>query len=160
MRFRRAAALAVGLTSVGSTTPAAAEPAPTRHDSVERSVIRQLNALRAQNGLRRLRSSRGLARAADAKSGAIAATGDFSHGPMTTRVRRFVRADSVGETIAWLPAALGSDAGAAIAAWMASPGHRATLLSGRFARIGVGRRAGTPGGSPAVIFTVNVATAR
>ena len=160
MRFRRATALAVGLTALGSTTPASAETASERQDSVERSVIKKLNALRAQHGLRRLRSSRGLARAADAKSGAIAATGDFSHGPMTTRVRRFVRAESVGETIAWLPAALGGDAGAAVAAWMGSPGHRATLLSPRYARIGVGRRAGAPGGNPAVIFTVNVATAR
>ena len=63
-------------------------------------------------------------------------------------------------TIAWMPAELGADAGAVIAAWMASPAHRATLLAAHFARIGVGRRAGTPGGSPAVIFTVDLASAR
>ena len=63
MRFRRATALAVGLTTLGSTTPAAAEFIPPRHDSVERSVIRKLNAIRAQYRVRRLRSSRGLARA-------------------------------------------------------------------------------------------------
>ena len=154
MRFRRAAALAVGLTTLGSTTPAPAQS--PKHDSVERSVIRKLNAIRAQSGLRRLRASRGLARAADAKSASMAATGDFSHGAMGPRVRRYVRARSVGETLAWVPLRLSGDANAIVGAWMDSPSHRATLLSGRFARLGVARRYGRG----AVFFTVDLASAR
>jgi uncharacterized protein YkwD len=160
MRFRRAAAVAVGLTSLGATTPASADASSRKHDSVERSVVRQLNAIRAQSGARRVRSSRGLARAADAKSGAVAATGDFTHGDMSARVRRYVHADSVGETLAWLPAEQGSDAAAVVRAWMASASHRATLLSGRYRRIGVGRRSGTVAGRRAVVFTVDLASAR
>ena len=160
MRFRRAAAVAVGLTTFGSTPPASADAPAPKHDAVEGSVIRTLNALRAQHGLKRLRSSRALARAADAKSGSIATTGNFSHGAVGQRIRRFVRAKVVGETIAWVPLTRGGDAATVLGAWMQSPSHRATLLSPRFRRIGVARRAGTPGGIPTVIFTVNLASAR
>jgi uncharacterized protein YkwD len=152
MRFRRAAAVAVGLTTLA---PASAEAAP-KQDAVERSVIRKLNAIRVQHGLKRLRSSRGLARAADAKSGAIVATGNFSHGAAASRIRRYVRARAVGETLAWVPASDGGDAAKVVGAWMGSPAHRATLLSPAFRRIGVGRR----GGRGVVAFTVNLASAR
>jgi uncharacterized protein YkwD len=154
MRFRRAAALAVGLTTLGTTTPATAQS--PKHDSVERSVIRKLNQIRAQSGLRGLRGSRGLARAADAKSASMAATGDFTHGAMGPRVRRYVRAGSIGETLASVPLPLSGDASAIVDMWLRSPSHRATLLSGRFARVGVARRYGR--GS--VFFTVDLASAR
>ena len=154
MRFRRAAAFAVGLTTLGTATPAAAQS--PRHDSVERSVIGKLNQIRASSGLRKLRSSRGLARAADAKSRSIARSGSFAHGAMGPRVRRYVRARSVGEALARVPFAMSGNAGAIVDAWMRSPSHRATLLSGHFRRIGVGRRysRGT------VFFTVDLASAR
>ena len=154
MRFPRAAALAVGLTTLGSATPASAQS--PKHDPVERAVLRKLNAIRAHSGLHRLRPSRGLAHAADAKSAAMAATGDFSHGAMGARVRRHVRAKAVGETLAWVPAPIAGDVGAVVNAWMASPSHRATLLSDRFARVGIGRRSGRG----AVFFTVDLASAR
>ncbi len=157
MRFRRAAAVAVGLTTLA---PASAEAAPAKHDSVERSVIRKVNAIRSQHGVRRLRTSRGLARAADSKSAAVAATGDFSHGDVRGRVLRFVRASTVGETLAWVPPSQGANADSVLGAWMASASHRATLLSGRFARVGVARRSGNVGGGSAVVFTVNLASAR
>ena len=160
MRFRRAAAVAVGLTTLGSTTPASAEAASAQQDSVERSVIRKINALRARQGVRRLRTSRSLARAADAHSGTIAATGNFSHGAMSTRVRRFLPARTVGETLAYVPAGQSNSAAVVVGLWMRSPMHRATLLSGRFARVGVGRRWGTIAGRRSVIFTVDLASAR
>src|SRR5688500_2976235 len=93
MRHSRAAALAVGLTTLGSTTPAPAQAASSpKQDSVERSVIGKLNAIRAQHGVRALRGSRGLARAAHDKSGAVAATGDLSHGDIRARIGGYVRA--------------------------------------------------------------------
>ncbi|HEX2086175.1 MAG TPA: CAP domain-containing protein [Solirubrobacteraceae bacterium] len=159
MRLRRAAAVAVGLTTLGSTTPASAQESP-KQDAVERSVVKKLNAMRAQHGLRRLRSSRALNRAADSKSVEIVTTGSFSHGALGPRVRRFVRAKAVGETLAWVPPSQGSDAAAVVGAWMRSPSHRATLLSPRFARVGIGRRSGSLGGGPAVVFTVDLASAR
>jgi uncharacterized protein YkwD len=160
MRFRRAAALAVGLTTLGSTTPASAEAASPQQDAVERTVIRKLNALRARHGVRRLRGSRALARAADAKSGAVAATGDFSHGDVRGRLSRFVRAHAIGETLAYVSPSQGSNADAVIGMWMASASHRATLLSGRFARVGVARRSGNVAGGSAVVFTLDLASAR
>jgi len=160
MRFRRATALVVGLTSLGATAPAnAAGPSP-KHDRVERSVIKKLNAIRTQHGVRKLRSSRGLARAADAKSAAIATTGDFSHGDVRSRVNRYVRASLIGETLAWVPVAQGRRADSVVNAWMASPSHSATLLSASFRRVGVARRRATIGGAPAVVFTVDLAAAR
>ncbi|HEX8122718.1 MAG TPA: CAP domain-containing protein [Solirubrobacteraceae bacterium] len=123
-------------------------------------MIRKLNAIRAQSGVRRLRSSRRLDRAADAKSGSVAATGDFSHGDVRGRVARFVRARSIGETMAWVSPEQGDDADAIVGSWMASGLHRDTLLSGQFARIGVARRSGTVAGWPAVVFTVDLASAR
>jgi uncharacterized protein YkwD len=155
MRFRRAAALAVGLTTLGSTTPASAEAAPP-HDAVERSVIRKLNMIRARHGLRPVRPAAGLARAADAHSGALARSGRLTHGAMSARVRRFVRARGIGETIARVPARRGDDARLVVAAWMRSRSHRATLLAPQFRRIGVARRAARR----AMIFTVDLATAR
>jgi uncharacterized protein YkwD len=154
MRFRRAAALAVGLTTLGSTSSGSAQS--PKHDAVERSVIRKLNAVRAESGVRGLRSSAGLARAADAKSAAMAATGNFAHGDTGGRVRRFVRARAVGETLAWVPRSMARDANAVVDAWMRSPSHRATLLSGSFRRVGVARRSGRG----AVFFTVDLASAR
>ena len=160
MRLRRATALAVGLTSLGTTTPASAEAASAAVDPVERSVVKRLNAIRAQSGVRRLRTSRALSRAAHSKSGAVAATGDFSHGDVRGRLSRFVRAKSIGETLAFVPFAESGDADAVVGAWMASPSHRATLLSGRFKRIGIARRSGNVAGVAAVVFTVELASAR
>jgi uncharacterized protein YkwD len=49
----------------------------------------------------------------------------------------------VGENIAWGTGSLSSPANVA-AAWMASPGHRANILSASFAEVGVGVALGTP----------------
>ena len=57
--------------------------------------------------------------------------------PMATRVRRYTGADWVGENIAavWRRR---SAARKVVRMWMASPGHRAVLLSPSGRRIGVG----------------------
>jgi uncharacterized protein YkwD len=87
----------------------------------------------------------------------MARSGNFTHGAMGPRVRRYVRARAVGETLARVPFAMSGNAGAIVDAWMRSPSHRATLLSRSFRRVGVARRAGR-GGS--VFFTVDLASAR
>jgi uncharacterized protein YkwD len=160
MRFRRATALAVGLTTLGSTTPASAEAASPKHDRMEQKVAGWLNLIRIQHGVRPLRSSGRLAGAAHAKSGEIAATGNFAHGDVRGRVSRYVRARTIGETIAYVPTSRRRKAVTVVGAWMQSPSHRSTLLSGSFARVGVGRRLGYVGGRRAIIFTVDLASAR
>jgi uncharacterized protein YkwD len=160
MRSRRVAAIAAALTTLAVAAPASAGAASPRLDRIERSVVTKLNGLRASAGVRPLRRAPRLARAAEAKSRSIVATGDFSHADMTARVRRFARARSIGETLAWVLPWQGDQADVVVAAWMASPSHRATLLSPRFRRIGVARRAGRLGASDATVFTVDVASAR
>ena len=159
MRLRRATMIAVGLT-IGTTAAPASAEATSRHDRVERSIIRHLNAIRARHGLRPLWTSRGLAAAADAQSANITRMRSLTHGSdMSGRVRRYVRARGVGETIAYLPAGARSQAARIVKMWMRSPSHRATLLSPGFRRVGVGRRRGFVGGTHAIVYTADLATA-
>src|SRR5688500_16109259 len=83
-----------------SAAAPAAEAAGPRIDRGERTVIRAINRARASHGLRRLRGSRRLARAADAHSRNMLRADFFAHGSFAQRVRRYVRLRSIGETIA------------------------------------------------------------
>lgn len=76
----------------------------------------------------------------------MARSGAFIHGNWYQRLRSYgVRSRMVGENIAW---GVGSDgtASALVAAWLASPPHRATLLTRGFRRVGVGVAVGTMDG--------------
>ena len=165
------ALLAVALFVVAIAVPAAAPSAITPvagaaagHGDLERAIIARVNAIRRQVGVRRLRLHRGLGRAADRQCAAILRTDVFSHTPdgrpVGPRLRRFVGAQAVGETLAWSTPGPRSHAAAVVAMWMDSPGHRAALLSGRFRRAGVGRRLGTLGATHAAVTTVTLASAR
>lgn len=165
MSKRRATLVVAGLT-LGCALPAApaAEAASARQDRVERAVVKKLNAIRAQHGLRKLRRSRGLARAADVKAREVAATNILSHSspdgtPMHARVRRYVRARSVGETVGYVPSR-GGQATMIVNAWMNSPSHRNALMSPLFRRVGVGRRKARMGGGRVAIFAVDLASSR
>ena len=63
---------------------------------------------------------------------------------MATRVRRYTGADWVGENIATVTRKRGA-ARKVVRMWMASPPHRAVLLSPSGRRIGVGKRSGQAG---------------
>src|SRR5436190_6172426 len=59
------------------------------------------------------------------------------------RLRAFgARAGSLGENLAWAVGA-GTDAASFVQQWLASPPHRANLLSPTFVRIGIGASTGT-----------------
>jgi uncharacterized protein YkwD len=141
-----------------------AEAASAHQDAVERAIVERINAIRAQHGVPRLRVSRALSRAADAKAREILRSDRFSHTspdgtPMAVRVRRYVKARAVGETIA-ATTHLERQATMIVRAWMSSPGHRATLLSRTYRRIGVGRRHGRLGAQRATVFAADLASAR
>jgi uncharacterized protein YkwD len=106
------------------------------HDATETSIIRALNNARASYGLPRLRSSRGLARAADAHSRTMRRTNRMGHGDVARRVRRYVRTRKVGENLAWMD---GCNATTVVNMWLNSAPHRKIMLSRSFKRIGVGR---------------------
>ena len=97
-----------------------------------------MNRVRAQYGLHALRLDTHLQRAAVAHSREMIATDVFAHGAFARRMLRFdVRGRIAGENLAW-GTGDASTAHAIVAAWLASPEHRANLLRPSFMRIGVG----------------------
>jgi uncharacterized protein YkwD len=108
----------------------------------ETAVLRELNRVRAQRGLAVLRLDGHLQRAAHAHTREMLATNEFSHGSFAARMLRFdVQGRVAGENLAWGVGSGGTAAGI-VAAWLASPEHRANLLGGSYRRIGVGDLAG------------------
>jgi|tagenome__1003787_1003787.scaffolds.fasta_scaffold19535870_2 uncharacterized protein YkwD len=114
--------------------PATAVAAPS---SKETSILREMNRVRAQHGLRALRLDGRLQRAATAHSREMVATNTFTHGAFGNRMQQFaVTGRIAGENLAWGTGSRGA-AGRIVAAWLASPEHRANLLRRSFVRVGV-----------------------
>jgi uncharacterized protein YkwD len=132
-------------------------------DRVEAEVIDLLNTIRAQQGLPTLRRDADLTDAADVHSRGMIASGVFSHDSASgtrcdVRIRRFVKARLVGETISWLAGTPSSQqAQRTVELWMNSPPHRETLLTRSFRRIGVSRKGGEMFGRRGVAFTADLA---
>ena len=110
--------------------------AQTQTESRAGSVIRLTNAARQQNGVALLEADRGLARAAAVRAQEISRS--FSHtrpggGSFVSALSESgVVYRSAGENIA----SGQSSADEVVRAWLASPGHRANILAGRYSRIG------------------------
>jgi uncharacterized protein YkwD len=128
------ALLALALPAIGSaasTTSAASVSAP------ESAVLREMNRVRAAHGLAPLRVDPHLQRAARAHTRAMLAADVFAHGPFAPRMSHFrVSGSPIGENLAWGRGGRGT-ARSIVAAWIASPSHRANLLGARYRRIGV-----------------------
>jgi uncharacterized protein YkwD len=142
--------------------PGAAQAKSAGLDRTERKVVKLVNRIRARHGLRRLRPSRTLAHAASDHTGDMLRADYLSHcssdgTPMATRVRRYTGARWVGENIAITSRRRGV-ARQVVRMWMASPPHRAVLLSPKSRRIGVGRQRGLLGSAPRSVFTVDFAS--
>ena len=133
-----------------------------------------LNEQRKAHGLRRFRAHRSLQSAAQRYAGAMVKGGFFSHvsptgSTLEQRIRRGTRylagalRYQIGENIAWGQGALAKPS-AIVAAWMASPGHRANILRRAFREIGIGIAPGAPmaglAGDPAVTYTNEFGTRR
>jgi len=109
----------------------------------ESSLLSQMNVVRSQHGLRPLAVDLHLERAARAHSHEMVTTGVFTHGAFGSRMLRFdVTGSLAGENLAWGTGYRGSPQGV-VAAWLASPEHRANLLRPSFRRVGIGAIAGT-----------------
>lgn len=143
-RAARAAA-AVGLAVLALALPATARADFAPADSLERPILDRINAVRRARGLRPLRVSFPLRRAADAHSLAMGQTGFFSHDSADgtsfwRRIERYYSSDgyeswAVGENLLWTAPSL--TARRAVRIWMQSPGHRRVLLSRRWRQIGI-----------------------
>ncbi len=126
--------------ATGSTTPT------QRESTLEQAILREVNRVRADRGLRPLVVSRGLQAAAAFQSRALLAQGMFDHdsgagGTFGERLRRFypvgnAHAWSVGENLLW--GADGIDAATAVKLWLDSPAHRRIMLDPSWREVGVG----------------------
>ena len=160
--MRSVAAVLCGLIAVPAVfffTAAGASAAGPRIDRGEAAVVHALNRVRSRHHLPRLRASHALAHAADLHSTEMLRGHYFAHGAFNQRVRRFVRSRAIGETLAWLTPRCGR-AGRVVRMWMNSPPHRAVLLSGRYRKVGIGRRAGRMGGARTCLVTADFASRR
>jgi uncharacterized protein YkwD len=142
--------------------PGAAHAKSSGLDGTERKVVKLVNRIRARHGLRRLKASARLARAASDHTGDMLRADYLSHcssdgTSMPTRVRRYTGAHWVGENIA-TTSRKHRLAVRVVRMWMASPGHRAVLLSPSGRRIGVGRARGTLEGARRAVFTADLAS--
>jgi uncharacterized protein YkwD len=123
---------------------------PTRHDLnlIRAATLCLVNRERAIRGERPLRPNARLRRAAQAHTNSMASDDYFEHvGPRgQTPLARMRDAGyissshvgyEVGENIAWGTLGLATPR-AIVAAWMASPGHRANILDSNYRETGIG----------------------
>jgi uncharacterized protein YkwD len=150
------------------TRATATKDAAASVSALEAQVLADVNAVRRQRGLRPLRFSPALARAADAHSRDMARRGYFSHtspdgAAFWQRVQRFYpsagfRAWAVGENLVWASPDLNS--ASALSMWMGSPPHRANLVNRQWREIGLSAihapaAPGVFGGHAVTIVTAN-----
>jgi uncharacterized protein YkwD len=149
------------------------KPAPAAPTGYENVLLREINQVRAQNGLSALRTSNALAEAAEFHSKAMASRGFFAHESADgtsfwKRVERFYPSRgfgywSAGENLAYGSPSMSADG--AVRAWMNSPGHRANMLSQSWTEIGIGAvhvdsAPGVYAGRPATIITTDFGVRR
>ncbi len=153
--------------------PAASAKNRSVLDLFEAGVLQQLNRARADHGLGPLKLSMRLTTAADAHTTEMASAGYFDHSsrdgtPFWKRVDQWYGKSgynfwTVGENILWSSPNL--TPGRAIALWMASPEHRANILSNQWHEIGVAavHENAAPGvyhGLPVTIITTDFGARR
>jgi uncharacterized protein YkwD len=165
------ALLAVVVISFGAPSASAKNRATL--DTFEAGVLQKLNLARVEHGLGPLKLSMRLTTAADAHTVEMASAGYFDHSsrdgtPFWKRVSQWYGSTgynfwTVGENILWSSPSL--TPGRAIALWMASPEHRANILSSQWHEIGVaavhvGSAPGVYHGLPVTIVTTDFGARR
>ncbi len=149
-RLRRLGPLLLALTLVVGLVPptAAADPADlsaAAFRAAERRALILTNKRRTDRGLITLRWDERLAELARDRAAYMAETGQFSHSQSGgTTVFDLIEASSIrwygaGEIIAWnTAAALDYSADFAVQGWMASPSHKAIVVSSGYNYVGFG----------------------
>ena len=111
--------------------------------SSEAALLHQMNAVRAQRGLRALPFAARLQRAAGVRSRELLSGDVFARGAFGSRMVRFrIQGSLAGENLAWGTGSFATPKGV-VAAWLASPEHRANLLRPSFRRVGIGELTGS-----------------
>jgi uncharacterized protein YkwD len=133
--------------AVGVALPAA--PATASPEGV---MFTKINQIRHAHGLARLRPSFALFYSARRYARRMIRSDYFGHQARIPVAGHFRTA---GETLAWHSGWRLSPRGT-VRQWMASPPHRAVLLSSSFTRIGVGRARGYYGSMRATMWVAHV----
>lgn len=161
--------VALGAALASPATAANSAPTATeRLQTLDRQLLEAVNETRAAHGLRPLAMSGGLQDAAVAHSRAMLEQGFFAHdsangASFVQRVRAFYPSagfDSwtVGENLIYNTEEI--TAAIAIAAWMASPGHRENILTPEWREVGIGslhasQAGGLFAGEPTWVITMD-----
>ncbi|MBA2568650.1 MAG: CAP domain-containing protein [Actinobacteria bacterium] len=158
----------VARTSAKPARPAVSVARSAILAAYEADIVRRMNAIRTDRGLRALRISRQLSAAAAYHTNQMGLRGFFEHesangAEFWKRIERFYPSSragswSVGENILWGSPEI--SASAAIREWMQSPPHRENILSGEWREVGLGAThfPSAPGayhGGPVTIVTVD-----
>ena len=128
------------------TVAAMSLPGPSLAADAEREAIESLNKTRHAHGLRPLRVSTRLSRSSHRYARRMLRHDFFGH----------ASGAGGGETIAW-HSGWNAQPRRTIGRWMASPGHRAVLLSPAFRRVGIGMARGRLGSRMATMWVARVA---
>ena len=146
----RTAVVAAVLAASAALVPAQALPARNAGSTpslaaLQSGVLSKLNQIRRSHGLVPVKLNRALSAAAAQHTVEMLAAGYFQHESVDgsafwKRIQRFYpsahyRSWSVGENLLWEGEPL--DANAALALWMASPEHRANILTPGWREIGI-----------------------
>jgi len=172
--FRVALALAALVASALLADSALATSRPEKSlTTLNHHVLAAVNRFRVARGLAALRESGALDRSARQHSLEMGRLGYFAHSShdgtaFWKRIRKYYAARnysywSVGENLVWRSPSLG--AAGAMTLWIASPPHRANLLSTQWRQIGisavsVAHAPGVYGGGHAVIIATDFGTRR
>jgi uncharacterized protein YkwD len=170
---RAAAALAACAVFVWAASASAAQRKPIVTTPLEHTLLAEVNAVRTEHGLRPVRLSEPLTRAAALHSNEMARVGYFAHSSadgssFDNRIARFYPSKgwqywSVGENlVAGTP---DLDPESAVKTWMDSPPHRRTLLTPNWQEIGisaihVAASPGVYGGDSVTVITADFGVRR
>jgi uncharacterized protein YkwD len=168
--FSRLFGLAALLAAVAVLLPAQAFPARAGSSaslvSLQTGVLGQLNQIRTSHGLVPLTLDPRLSAAATQHTSEMLAKGYFAHesadgSVFWKRVQRFYGSKnfgywSVGENLVW--SADNLDAQKAIKLWMASPEHRANILTPRWRQIGISALQRSDAAGPFAGYSVTLIT--
>jgi uncharacterized protein YkwD len=132
--------------AVVSNGSASADAAAATTVEYEAQLIKVMNAVRRQHGLRPLRVAPQLIKSARVHSAQMAQSGYFSHNSpdgssFSERIARYFaqrgyRYWAAGETLLWSAPVIAPED--VVQRWLASPPHRRTLLSSQWVAVGTG----------------------
>ncbi len=148
MRHAVAVLILVLLGFCGIAAVADASPSP------EAKMIAKINKVRAhERGLRPLHTSPNLERSAGAFASWLIHHDQFQHRPSVSVTRSYAHA---GEALA-INYTLKAQVGGTLRSWLASPSHRALVLTRSMGLVGVGHASASSAGGARTIWVLQVA---